>query len=707
MPVRSSSLRITLALVCLVGACLGLTGAAASRAAAGLSIDTLVDIRHPSLPVWSPDGRHVAFVWDRAGVQNLYVVEASGTAAPVARTTFAGGDLGQPFWSTDGQALYVSADGDLWRVAASGSTTATRAWTTPDSENGIVPSPDRTAVAFVRDNDLWTRQLASGAEQRLTTTPETESGIVWSPDGAHLAYITGRSTRRDRAPEYSGAKILYTWIERESGDVQVIAASGGTARTLAPSPMSESTLRWLDRDRVVFQRVSQDTTTREIVAASVTTGTSTVLVRETDPKWWSIPPRAEAGPAPSPDGRWVAFLSDRVGWDHVYVVPAAGGAPVQLTRGAFEAWRPVWSPDSSRIAFDANLEGQPGRRHVGLVVVGGGSSSAMTLVTDGRGTNTAAAWSPDGRRVLYQHTDPQSPADLFVSDASPRARMQRLTDSLPSSVDRSALVEPELVHYPGPDGRPVPAFLFVPKGLDRSVRHPAIVWIHGDGQNQNYDGWHIERNYAVYYSVHQYLLQQGYVVLAPDYRGSIGYGREWRQGVFLDVGGKDYEDAALGGTYLKAMPYVDPARIGVWGLSYGGFFTLQALTAAPKAFAAGIDVAGVVDYRMYFEDPYRGSWTYARMRAPEDNPKAYDVASPLSRMDRLERPLLILHGTSDVNVPYLHSVRLVDHLMKLGKQDFDFVTYPGEFHYFTRAHVLRDAWTRVDRFFAQYLKPGR
>jgi dipeptidyl aminopeptidase/acylaminoacyl peptidase len=243
---------------------------------------------------------------------------------------------------------------------------------------------------------------------------------------------------------------------------------------------------------------------------------------------------------------------------------------------------------------------------------------------------------------------------------------------MPAGIDRSQFVEPELVHYPGPDGQPVPAYLFVPKNLDRTKKHPAIVWVHGDGVNQNYDGWHVQRNYAVYYSFHQYLLQQGYVVLTPDYRGSIGYGKAWRQGVYFDVGGKDYEDAALGGRYLKTLNYVDPARIGVWGLSYGGFFTLQALTSAPKEFACGIDVAGVVDYRMYFEDPYRGSWTYARMRAPEDNPAAYDVASPLSRMDRLEKPLLILHGTSDVNVPYLHSVRLVDTLMKLGKKDFQF-----------------------------------
>ena len=152
---------------------------------------------------------------------------------------------------------------------------------------------------------------------------------------------------------------------------------------------------------------------------------------------------------------------------------------------------------------------------------------------------------------------------------------------------------------------------FVPRtSIDRAPIRP-IVWIHGDGVNQGYDGWHVQRNYAVYYSFHQYLLEQGYVVFAPDYRGSIGYGRNWRQGVYMDVGGKDAKDAWMAAHYLKTLGYVDTDRIGVWGLSYGGFFTLIAMTDQPTLFRAGVNVAGVVDYAMYYEDPYHGGWTTA------------------------------------------------------------------------------------------------
>jgi len=249
----------------------------------------------------------------------------------------------------------------------------------------------------------------------------------------------------------------------------------------------------------------------------------------------------------------------------------------------------------------------------------------------------------------------------------------------------------------------VPAYLFVPKGLNRATKHPAIIWIHGDGINQNYDGWHVERNYAVYYSFHQYLLQRGYVVLAPDYRGSIGYGREWRQGVYLDVGGKDARDAAAGADYLKTLAYVDSERIGVWGLSYGGFFTLLAMTERPTTFRCGVDVAGVPDFGMWYVDP-GGPWVTARMGTPEKNPAVYRQAAPIDRIERLARPLLVLHGTADVNVPYIESVRLVDRLLKTGKA-FEFMVYPGEFHYFQRTHVLRDAWQRVERFFGTHLTP--
>ena len=689
-----------------------------AMAGARLTIEQLIDIKHPSDPVCSPDGKHVLFTWDRAGVANLYVASVDGRSQPVPLTSFSDGQVDQAFWSRDSQTVYFPHDGDLWQVAANGG--APKAvWTTPAREAEIVPSPDGSRVAFVRTSapgdeessrrsELIVRSLADGSETQLATNDLSIRGIRWSPDGASLAYTAGAKViHHDESPSYSGSKIIYRVSEYVSGQVYAVRIADPKPVTIG-TPGEYGGLAWTDANHLVYDRVSSDFKTYRIFVAEVAGGALRAIYEITEKEFWSIPDWGEAGaqPWPSPDGKWIAFLSDRDGWDHLYVAPTAGGEAVQLTKGRFEAWRPTWSHDSTRIAFDANEANRLGDRQVGIATIGGDPSHAtVTYVTAGNGTNIEPHWSADDKYLVYQHTDTRNSADFFAVEARANAKPIRLSDSMPVGIDKSQFVEPQFVRFPGADGKPVPGWLFVPKNLDRNKKHPAIVWIHGDGVNQNYDGWHVQRNYAVYYSFHQYLLQQGYVVFAPDYRGSIGYGRDWRNGVSMDVGGKDAKDAWMSANYLKTLPYVDSDRIGVWGLSYGGFFTLIAMTDQPKLFRAGVDVAGVVDYVMYYSDPYHGDWTASRIGTPEQNPQVYANASPISHIDRLEHPLLVLHGTSDVNVPYLESVWLIDEALKKGKGDLvSFMMYPGEFHYFTRAHVLQDAWHRVDDFFAFHLQ---
>jgi dipeptidyl aminopeptidase/acylaminoacyl peptidase len=688
--------------------------AALSKSAHPLTIEQLIEIRHPSNPVWSPDGKKIAFLWDRADVVNLYVANSDGSGQPVALTSYPDGKVGDPFWSKDSSHVYFSRGGDLWEVTAAGGE-AHSLWTTPVAESDFAPSPDGSRVAFVRatgsspsqpGSDLVVRSLADGSESKVAHDDQSIYGPVWSPDESHIAYIGGsKIIHHDESPSYSGEKLIYVVLEYVPGQLYIVSSSGGSPVKI-DSPGEYNGLSWVDALHVTYDRQSNAYKTRTIYVADINGGSPKAVHEDKEDKFWSLPDwEAEAKPKPSPNGKWIAFLTDLDGWDHLYIVPAAGGDAIQITKGHFEAWRPVWSHDSTRVAFDANGEGKPGDRQIGIATVGNDPSRAtVAYITQGRGTNVEPHWSPDDKRLVYQHTDTHNSADLFVAEAASGAKPVRLSDSMPASMDRSAFVEPELVHYPGPDGQSVPAWLFVPKNLDRSKKHPAIVWIHGDGINQNYDGWHVQRNYAVYYSFHQYLLQQGYVVIAPDYRGSIGYGRDWRNGVYRDVGGNDAKDAWMAANYLKTLPYVDSSRMGVWGLSYGGFFTLIAMTDQPTLFRAGVDVAGVVDYRMYYSDPYHGDWTESRIGTPEQNPKVYDNASPISHIDRLARPLLVLHGTSDVNVPFLESVWLMDEALKKHKGNLvDFMIYPGEFHYFSREHVLRDAWHRVDRFFATNL----
>jgi dipeptidyl aminopeptidase/acylaminoacyl peptidase len=701
--------------ICLAAAAALAIGAALPRAAqpraSALTIEQLIDIKHPSNPVWSRDSRRIAFTWERAGVSNLYVVPADGSAPPKPVTT--DGVPGNVFWSPDSASLLFVRGSSLMNLPLDGGKPTPRL-----AARSLSVSRDGTKIAYLATGSaIHVRSLVDDTDTLVATVKEPVATVAWIDDRT-LALTDGGGrgeTRRiEQTPEYSGSKIIYTITARMPGApaaTWLMPITGGQpkAYSVPGGGGGRGGARWIDASHFIVERQLPDFKGRSILVGSTDGGEPRVVHEDVKQTFWSMTGGAGGGAQASPDGKWISFLSDRDGWDHLYVAPAGGGAPVQITKGKFEAWRPAWSPDGTRIAFDSNEGPNPGNRQIRVVTLNGDPSRAkIETITSGRGTNISAEWSPDGRSIVYQHTDPQNSADLWVVDATKAgAKPVRLTDSMPAGVDRSAFVAPELVHYPGPDGKPVPAYLFVPKNLDRTKKHPAVVWVHGDGVNQNYDGWHVQRNYAVYYSFHQYLLQQGYVVIAPDYRGSIGYGSAWREGVYMDVGGNDFKDAAMSADYLKTLPYVDSDRVGIWGLSYGGFFTLLAVTERPTTFRAAVNVAGVADYAMYYEDPYHGGWTASRIGTPEQNPKVYAQASPISHVDRLARPLLVLHGTADVNVPYLHSVRLIDELLKKNKGPLvEFMTYPGEFHYFTREHVLRDAWTRVDQFFAKWLKPA-
>jgi len=699
------------------------------RASSKLTIDELIQIKHPSGFQWTPDGSHVWFVYDDGGVNNVWAVAADGASKAVPLTAYSDGQNAQgSFWSKDGGTFYFPREGGLFAVSVKGGTPHT-AWSSAHGR-GFALSPDGTRIAFVTGEqgktggDVIVHTIATSADQTLAHSDSTLGAPSWSADGANITYTVGGGNGGGPIQHYSsppeiGAKLIFVATEGGrgggGGTTFTVPATGGTPTQIAGGGGGRGGrggfgggrggAAAIDATHMLSTRMSNNGTVRTTESIDVNGGAPTVLHVDSASKFFSAV--NNTANAVSPDHRWLLYTSDVTGWDQIYVVPTTGGTPVQLTKAPGEHWRATWSHDSKRIAWDANTKEKPGTRHIEVATIGDNPSTATIVsVTSGSGTNTGPQWSPDDKHLVFQHTDYQNSADLYVAEPVTNAKVTRLTSSMPASIDKSQLVAPELIHYPGPDGKSVPAWLFVPKNFDRTKKHAAVVWIHPDGVNQNYDGWHTDRNEAVYYEFHQYLLQQGYVVIAPDYRGSIGYGRDWRNDVYMDVGGNDAKDARLAATYLKSTGYVDPDRIGVWGLSYGGFFTLLAITQEPTWFRAAVDVAGVADYALYYDDPYHGGWTTSRIGTPQEHPEVYAKAAPMSHVDQIQHPLLILHGTADVNVPYIHSVLLMDHLLKAGKGDLvNFMTYPGEFHYFDRSFVVRDAWHRVDAFFKQNLRP--
>ena len=669
-----------------------------------ITIDRIADIKYPTDQHWSPDGKTIAFLWDAAGKQELFAVTPG--QPPVPLTDFPvdpdilTSDIHHFEW-TSPDTLLLSKSGQIWQTSLSAP--QPRPYPGLDGVSVFTVSRDMRQIAFVRHGDVWVESLVAKTRRRLTHMPEglMISGLQFSPDSAYVAFDAARHESVPEPLPYNGNLVQVmrsrSWDDR-IGIVSVYAyAAEPTWINVGQRNYGSTELQWAAGPAIIHEEFSDDHKTLKIQRTTLTGETHT-LWKDHDDAW--ISPADGAEDVTSPDGKWLAFISDRSGWPHLYVIPTDAASEAQarqLSNGNFGDGYAAWSPDSRRVAFAHSAPGNQMERFLSIADVASGKIQPIVIAP---GVNRAPAFSPDASMLVYERSAVEHPLEVYAVAAQPGATPTRLTDSLPSGLLVKDITAPTAVHYPSRvDRQPVPATLIVSNTLDRSKKHAAIIWIHGSGADQNYLAWH-PGAYRMYYAMCQYLAQQGYVILTPDYRGSSGYSRHWATGVSRDLGGGETQDVNAGADYLKTLPYVDPERIGIWGLSYGGFMTMQSILADPTLFRCAINVAGVGDWETWTT----GGLILGRLgETPVTDPNLYNRSAPVKHLDKLQTPLLILQGTNDANVPFWETLKVIDTLEKLGKP-FDMAIYPGEIHFFRRAFVLRDAWRRSDIFFARYLQ---
>jgi dipeptidyl aminopeptidase/acylaminoacyl peptidase len=393
------------------------------------------------------------------------------------------------------------------------------------------------------------------------------------------------------------------------------------------------------------------------------------------------------------DRAW--YFSEADGYSHIYTVRANGSDKRQLTSGKWEVLNAFVTPDK-RTFYLSTSETSPFDEQIWRMATTGGPREKITPQP---GMHQATL-SPDEQWIANVHSKANRPPELFLMRNRAGAEMAQLTSSPTREWLAGPWIVPEIVWITASDGVRVPARIYKPKDMNAQPNGAGVIFVHGAGYLHNvHNYW---SSYAREFMFHHLLASRGYVVLDIDYRGSAGYGRDWRTAVYRHMGGRDLQDHVDGSRYLQREFGISPERVGIYGGSYGGFITLMALFTEPKHFGAGAGLRSVTDWAHY-NHPY----TAQILNTPDRDSVAFRRSSPIYFAQGLEDPLLIAHGMVDVNVHFQDVVRLAQRLIELGKQDWEMAVYPVEDHGFVRPDSWTDEYTRIYKLFERYIGASR
>ena len=698
---------VRLLIIVSFGALLTAPGATSARQSDGqFTLDQVLSAPFPTELVTAPTGARVAWVFDIKGKRNIWI--ADGPSFRARQLTSYNQDDGQEItdvaFTHDGQWLvYVrggseNSSGEIPNPASSPNGARQEICLVSVNDGRVrrlaegrdpVVSPVGDQILFSKDDQVMVISIATGSEPHpLFLARGSNGSTVWSADGKRLAFVSRRTT-------HSFIGVYDT--EKES--IQYVS----------PSVDRDSFPRWSpDGKRIAFIRQpARATRQRSMVEDSpdpwaiMVSDLATGGLREV----WRSENNLSGSP-PRMAGEYIlqwgandrlVFTSEMDGWMRLYSIPSQGGQPAALTPPGCEFEEMTMTADRRDIIFSSNC-GDIDRRHISRVAVTGGSPAVLT---SGDGLEWSPAMTADGKYLFYAASGARRPAMPCLRPLGGGSELIVASELLPRNFPSAELVTPQQVIFKSADGLDIHGQLFASGRASDGTRSPAVVFMHGGPMRQMMLGWHNRYYYHNAYAFNQYLASRGYIVLSVNYRAGIGYGRGFREATRRGArGASEYQDVVAGANYLRGRKDVDPARIGLWGGSYGGYLTALGLARNSDLFAAGVDIHGVHDWSLRIST---SPWIDYNDR---DAQKIAREASPVASVASWRSPVLLIHGDDDRNVAFAQTVDLVQRLREQ-KVYFEQLVFPDEVHDFLLHRHWLDAYKAAADFFDRFLKNAR
>jgi dipeptidyl aminopeptidase/acylaminoacyl peptidase len=644
-----------------------------TRLFAGLLIGSLCAIACASD---SPDERQIT---DPKSVVSTSNPQSGPVPIPqlyYTRSTFG------PAWSPDGRDIVFTTNltgrFNLWKVPAAGGFPI-QLLQSNDRQSGAVWSPDGKWIVFDQDigggelYDLFAVSRDGADLINLTNTPDiSESSARWSPDGSMIAL---------------------SYRPKDSSNIDIALLDWKTKNVRKLTNEQAKNREWFgaiwspDGKTIYATRANAGGTDADVYAVDVATGQLNNLTPHTSDVLYSVS-------AVSPDGRTLLIASnEKGGYSNVALLDVGSKKRTWVTDTKWEADAGEFSPDGKTFTYIVNADG---RTSVYIVDRASGKPAPLRFV---EGITVPAgnprAYSPFGDRLLISHQSSTEPADLWIYNPATHQSKQ-LTISAVASLNPSRLPASQLVHYKTFDGKTISAFLWVPFNLKRDGANPAIVLPHGGPTGQTVDSFN--KTAAA-------LASRGYFCIAPNVRGSTGYGMEFQRANYKDIGGGDLQDEVYAAHFLSETGYVDAKKIGITGGSYGGYMAMIAIGRTPDVWAASVELFGITDWltEQEHEEPSLQQYDQSILGDPVKDRKSYEDASPIKYFKDAKAPLLILQGANDIRDPKEEAEQAETILKQEGKV-VDSHYYPDEGHGFVKRENQIDAMERTVAWFDRYLK---